>query len=333
MSFNINELNMICTPLYNSKNTNQAFAFMCYSKRNIEGFEAKKKVSPSSGPSTAKRGLKYLTNGDKQIDNSGTTIYLLDDGKFPAGTTSGNNYVISGNYIPPKTFVKSYSRGKSTPSSSVNVLILNLNNPVSGIDSTVFYSPPPPPSLYYVDQGEVKTYNKNKQIVVKDDGTFPGSPKGTDKSSPIGIPIKGPSVKPNTFVIAAKFGKSKNGLKMDAIYLDLNQAVGGADEFITWGPPLGKPLYYVDQGEVPLYNANKQIVVKDDGTFPGSPSGNNRNGSGVGFIIRGPSVPAGTKVVSAGFRRSNKGSKMPAIYLDLNQPVSGVDSMIFYKET
>lgn len=39
MSFNLNKLNMTCSTMYNSQNTNQVLGYMCSPKKSIEGFQ------------------------------------------------------------------------------------------------------------------------------------------------------------------------------------------------------------------------------------------------------------------------------------------------------
>jgi hypothetical protein len=96
-----------------------------------------------------------------------------------------------------------------------------------------------------------------------------------------------------------------------------------------------KPLSLVDNGEVQYGVSingappnNTEIVVKNDnyvkpgdassGTTSGFPSGT----GGVGYLLTGAGVPAGTTIKSYRFGSSNFGGKYKAIFLQLSNPIT-----------
>jgi len=86
----------------------------------------------------------------------------------------------------------------------------------------------------------------------------------------------------------------------------------------------GKPLTYVQGGDVLTYNNLSQIVVLNDNFFPEPPGG-------VGYMITGANVQPDTKVVNYRFGTSNPSSRYNVIFLDLSKPITAIDSnQIFY---
>jgi len=84
--------------------------------------------------------LDYVEGGDIQSYNNNQQIVVLNDNKFPP-PPAGVGYTITGNNVPPNTRVTSYRSGTSKPSSAFQVIFMDLNNPVNGTGSPVFYNP------------------------------------------------------------------------------------------------------------------------------------------------------------------------------------------------
>ena len=84
--------------------------------------------------------LQFVGGGDIQLYNNNRQIVVLNDNQFPA-FPAGVGYKISGKRVTPGTTVTSYRFGKSNFSSRYEVIFMDLSQPVSGTDESVYYSP------------------------------------------------------------------------------------------------------------------------------------------------------------------------------------------------
>ena len=100
-------------------------------------------------------------------------------------------------------------------------------------------NPATPMPLTYVQEGEIKTYANNSQIVLINDNLFPASPAG------VGYKITGINVQPNTTVTSYRFGRSNPNNRHDAIFLTLS-----------------KPITNVD-GNQTFYYTNPNLIIPD----------------------------------------------------------------------